>query len=204
MKPASTRNTFLFLAMAGLALAVMLGLFETRSTVECVKGAVLLSGAGFLAGWLGRCRRPAGGGWIAGGAVAAVLVLGLAGPAAVELERWQVERGWRSEAETLGAAEGADRRFRSVDRSIQESRELERRAEAAWDRLFPLGLALAPAAFLGSAGALLAENRRRKRRGEPLETSAERGEEDGPEAEEAEPPPVGEEKERAGVSSEAS
>jgi hypothetical protein len=204
MKPASTRNTFLFLAMAGLALAVMLGLFESRSTAECVKGAVLLSGAGFLAGWLSHCRRPAGGGWIAGGAVAAVLVVGLAGPAAIELERWQVERGWRSEAETLGVAGGAERSFRSVDRSIHESRELERRAEAAWDRLFPLGLALAPAAFLGSAGALLAENRRRKRREEALEPSAEPGKEADPDAEEAEPPPAGEERERTGVSAEVS
>jgi hypothetical protein len=149
--------------MAGLALAVLLGLFETRSTVECVKGAVFLSGAGLLAGWLSRTRRPAGGGWIAGGAVAGVLVAGLAGPAAVELERREVEQGWLAEAETLGASGGADRAFRSVDRSIYESRELERRTEAAWDRLFPLGLALAPAAFLGSVGALLAENRRRKR-----------------------------------------
>ena len=163
MKPASARNTLLFTAMAGLALAVLLGLFETGATGECVKGAVLLSGAGLLAGWLSRTRRHAGGGWIAGGAVAVVLVAGLASPIAVELERRETERGWLSEAETLGTAGGAERTFRSVDRSIHESRELERRAEAAWDRLFPLGLGLAPAAFLGSVGALLADNRRRKR-----------------------------------------
>jgi hypothetical protein len=163
MKPASARNTFLFIAMAGLSLAVLLGLFESEATGGCVKGAVLLSGAGFLAGWLSRTRRHAGGGWIAGGAVGAVLLVGLAFPVAVELERHQAEQGWLSEAETLITSNGPGRPLRSVDRSIEESRDLERRAEAAWDRLFPLGLALAPAAFLGSAGALLADNRRRKR-----------------------------------------
>lgn len=173
MKPASARNALLFALMAGLALAVLLGLVESAATGECVRGAVLLSGAGFLAGWLSRTRRHAGGGWIAGGAVAVVLVAGLASPIAVELERRETERGWLSEAVTLGTAGGAERTFRSVDRSIHESRELERRAEAAWDRLFPLGLALAPAAFLGSVGALLADNRRRKRAAAVLAAPAE-------------------------------
>lgn len=173
MLATSLRHGALFAAMTGLGLLVLYGPAAGPHPGGCLARAAGIAAAALAAGWLCRGRRPAAGGWIAGGATAAVLLLSLTAPLAVALERHQVEAG------QAGAEVNRTGRIPStplaveVDRAIEMDRHLDRRAEEAWDRSLPLILALAPSAFLGTLGTHLGDRRRARRvrhaaRQEPL------------------------------------
>jgi hypothetical protein len=158
MSSTTLRHGALFAAMAGLGLLVLYGPAAGPRPGGYLLRAAAIAAAAIAAGWLCRGRRPAAGGWIAGGATAVILLLSLAAPLAVSLERRQVET-------TVSPADPAPSipLTEAVDRAMERGRRLDRRAEAAWDRSLPLILALAPSAFLGTLGAHLGHRRRARR-----------------------------------------
>jgi hypothetical protein len=153
--------------VAGLAVVAFARpeLFPERGRTAWIVGALVATA--FLVGWLCRGRRAGLGGWVTGGGVAAVWIVGVVLGVGLELERREVDRGQREIIASLQEAErGRELLDQELERVIVAARQYEQRLERAWARVLPLGIALAPASLAGMIGAVLGRTRRRKRRPE--------------------------------------